>query len=189
MKKIKLTLLLGFWSIVLFSQSVCPPEGDATHEKEKQLNRLKNRSVEFMDGANVLPLEDLLAPGNDTARFTSEQYVTVSGYVVYYAPGDAESCNCHSDDKKNHDVHIYIGKKKNSKKKDCIIVDITPPYKSSHSIDLKKLKGKKVSVTGYLMFDFEHKGNAANTCMKCTRIWRRTAWEIHPVVKIELKEP
>ena len=56
-------------------------------------------------------------------------------------------------------------------------------------------KAQKVRVTGYLMWDDEHNGNAdvgssiqwiSNNGFH--HPWRSTAWEIHPVMKIEVVE-
>jgi hypothetical protein len=51
---------------------------------------------------------------------------------------------------------------------------------------------RKVRVTGYLLWDDEHNGSAdvGTTILsfganKYHQPWRSTAWEIHPVIKIE----
>lgn len=65
---------------------------------------------------------------------------------------------------------------------------------------IKQLKGKKVKIVGYLFFDEEHSHNSYNTGdmyieretsngkmgrYKNKSLWRRTAWEIHPILNIQ----
>jgi hypothetical protein len=56
-------------------------------------------------------------------------------------------------------------------------------------------KAQKVRVTGYLMWDDDHNGSAdvGSTIEYFSKNgfhhpWRSTAWEIHPVIKIEAIE-
>lgn len=43
-----------------------------------------------------------------------------------------------------------------------------------------------VDVTGWLMSDLEHVGNAENTNAAGKRLWRKTIWEVHPVTAIRV---
>ena len=54
-------------------------------------------------------------------------------------------------------------------------------------------RAQKIRVTGYLLWDDEHNGNAdvGSTVQYFSKNgfhhpWRSTAWEIHPVMKIQL---
>jgi hypothetical protein len=185
MKRLILALLILLGAHTSFSQTICPPEGNAKTEKKKESNVLKNRPVDIKLNPKTLSIDSLLLDGNDYNRFSNSDYVIVTGYVIGIKGGGLESCNCKSKNEADHDIHIYIGKTPNSEKQDCFIVEITPKFKSLNKIDYQKLIGRKVTVTGYLFFDEEHKGNARNTCKKCTKLWRKTVWEVHPVVKIE----
>jgi hypothetical protein len=56
-------------------------------------------------------------------------------------------------------------------------------------------KAKKVCVTGYLLWDDDHNGSAdvGSTVQYFSKNgfhhpWRSTAWEIHPVMKLEVIE-
>jgi hypothetical protein len=56
-------------------------------------------------------------------------------------------------------------------------------------------KAQKIRVTGYLMWDDDHKGSAdfGSTIQYFGtngfhHPWRSTAWEIHPIIKIEVME-
>ena len=44
--------------------------------------------------------------------------------------------------------------------------------------NLNKIRGQKVRITGWLMYDFEHPPQVGKT--------RGTLWEVHPVMKIEV---
>ena len=181
MKKL-LTLLLLSTSLL---HAQCPVEGSATNDKDKIANRLKNRNIttKKIDSIN---LQQVLAPGRDSARFSNTSYSMIEGYVVEIKDGGKESCNCGAEADSLIDVHIYIGLTPTAAKEDCMIIEVTPKFKKLYpTLNLKKLKGKKVKIYGYMFYDEEHKGNAKNTCMKCTKVWRRTCWEIHPVVKIK----
>jgi hypothetical protein len=165
----------------------CPTSGNAKTEKERHFNRLKNREIVVKRGSTKITIDSILKDGNDTSRFKSSDYVSVYGYVVEVKDGDAESCNCNSDKDSDHDVHIYIGKTVTAKKEECLVVEITPAFKKANpNFNYKELAGKKVKVKGFLFFDYEHSGNARNTCKKCTNVWRKTAFEIHPVCSISI---
>jgi hypothetical protein len=60
------------------------------------------------------------------------------------------------------------------------------------SYQATKQKARKIRVTGYLLWDDEHNGSAdvGSTVQYFSNngfhhLWRSTAWEIHPVMKIE----
>lgn len=183
----KLIFLLAFvLPMLVFGQ--CPPEGKYKNEKDKQSNLLKNRPLNWGTLDTTVTLDHILDAGNDTARFSSKQFVFITGYVVLVKEGDAEACNCNSKRKEDHDYHIQIGKTPDAKKEETMVVEITPKYMVAHpKFDPKSILGKKVVITGWMFNDVEHKQNAKNTCVKCTLVWRATTWEIHPVVDIAVQ--
>lgn len=179
-----LSLVLSFG---VAAQVPCPPQGDAKTEKKQRANVLKNRSIALSPVDTAVSLVKLLAPGEDSRRFSSSSYVRLTGYLVELKGGGKESCNCATEIEVQQDIHIYIGQTPHAEKIQCMIAEVTPEWKRLHkATDLKSMTGKQVTVEGYLFYDEEHKGNAVNTCKKCTRLWRKTCWEIHPVCKIYL---
>lgn len=50
----------------------------------------------------------------------------------------------------------------------------------------EQLRGKWVTVRGWMMFDIELAGAAENTYPGGASDWRATAWEIHPVTEIQV---
>lgn len=189
MKKLIITTLLILYGIYSFGQ--CPIIGLAKDSLGRDLNTKKNRTTYPQKKSTVLSLDSILKIGDDRKRFSDTSLVSITGYVFEIVGAGKESCNCDSLGYTNTDIHIYVGKKSAKSKSECFIVELSPlskrkfPEKKSTK-DWNVLLGKEVTFTGWLFFDWEHIGNASNTCKKCTRIWRRTAWEIHPVTKIKV---
>lgn len=193
MKDIITRSALFVLAIITFSNitiAQCPDYGSATDPADRALNKGKNKSVTVPSSTlQHLPLNMLITTSkkNDENRYQNGAYVYTEGYLVSYEEQGPESCNCNKASKaqKNGDVHIYLGLIPNAPKKNCIVVEITPKYKKVHPNYGDVLLPKtRVRVEGYLLFDFEHKGNAVNTCQSCGNVWRKTCWEIHPVTNI-----
>lgn len=180
-------LLFVAMSFFSFAQTPCPPEGTAKLYKDQVANQYKNRDIVVSQIDSTVTLEKMLADGPDYTRFNPQAYVEITGYLVLTRLGGKESCNCGASIDSMRDNHIYIGLTPHSLEKECVIVEITPKFKKKHPrFDLKYMVGKKVRVRGYLFCDMEHKANAVNTCTSCGSPWRKTIWEVHPVVLIEL---
>lgn len=166
----------------------CPAKGDSPKVKLQTLDTLKNRN-EVSNIVSDISLNDILKSGDDTKRFSDTSYVTIIGYVYDVKYGGAETCNCHTQDKSQLDIHIEIVKDLNdaagSKR---MIVEINRFVRSSKLMmdypTVKLLKGKKVEISGWMFFDEEHKQNAINTSPKGTNVWRATCWEVHPCMSI-----
>ncbi len=175
-------------SCYCFSQ--CPPEGSAKNPKEQALNVEKNKPIL---ATRMLPkkiaLNRIIKKVNkpDHDKFTEGDYVSVTGYIVDFKEEGGESCNCGKAEKskKTGDVHINFGLVPDAAKKNCMIVEITPSFKKSHP-DYETLlqKGGKVTITGYLLYDFLHEASSLSTCTSCANAWRKTCWEIHPIASI-----
>ena len=143
-----------------------------------------------------------------------KRIVTLTAYLQTAYPGPPESCNCASSDfhdwhlellEKPLDHPAQVGDPT------AIICEITPRTQNAlykAGVRIQELAGffrrsdlsyeptghpaQKVRVTGYLLWDDEHNGSAdigasVQTAppMKFHNPWRKTAWEIHPVFKIE----
>lgn len=167
----------------------CPPKGDSSKSKLQNLDTLKNRSYVSVN-IKDLSLDDVFKPGDDTKRFTENEYVRVVGYVYAVKYGGSETCNCHSTDKTQLDIHIELVQDlSNSIGTKRMIVEINRFVRAKDSLmdyaAVKLLKGNKVEVIGWLFFDEEHKQNAINTTPNGTNLWRATCWEIHPCMSIK----
>ena len=189
MLKFLIPLILGFNFVI----AQCPVFGNSEDSLGKVLNSKKNRPVFISKKPKSIVLDSLLKKGDDRKRFDEQNFVSITGYVYEVVGAGKESCNCDSVGYWNTDIHIYVGNKGVKSKSECFIVELSPQSKKKFSNfkstkDWNVLLGKKVTFIGWLFFDWEHIGNASNTCKKCTRIWRRTCWEIHPVVNFEIKK-
>jgi hypothetical protein len=178
--------MLLFSSIGVKSQ--CPIYGDKPLHKFQMLDSLKNRNFK---GKNYSPLSlqtILTYKGDDSKIYNSNQYVSLKGYVTLVKYGDAETCNCHSKDKNDLDIHIEIALTPNTTGKNAMIVEINRYTRKDHpefSLDnIKKLIGKQVTVEGWLFYDEEHKQNAITSNPNGTNLWRYTTLEVHPVMNI-----
>jgi len=196
MKKFLLSALLLVCSFV-YGQD-CPPEGDATTNAKKELNKKKNMGVEISDDqeAEELPLRNLLPSRkrkNDKNLWREGAYVVMDGYLVDFEEQGPESCNCKEalKSQKTGDVHMFLGLVPGAAKKNCLVIEITPTFKEkSPDYEDFLIKKSRIRVWGYLFYDFPHEKDAFTTCNACTHIWRKTPWEVHPITDIEvLEEP
>ena len=176
----------------------CPMQGDARDQAVQTLNRLKNRytapTPEQVDPR--ITLAAILAPGYDVGRWTVREDATITGYVYDVRPGGIETVNCHARDWADRDTHIeLVLDPMQSGAKQRMIVEVTPRWRAimaERGVDWSTqtlrdgLLGRWVRVTGWMLFDFEHEGQAENTAPGRPRNWRATAWEIHPVTAIEV---
>jgi hypothetical protein len=147
---------------------------------------------------STVTLTAMVAPGDDEDRFDVKSAATVRGFVLEVMVGGKETCNCHAVDPNERDTHIALTLSEGAEKTQSVVAEVTPRtrllrQKSGHddwtTAALKKnLQGKWVEVTGWLLFDFEHIGEAENTNPGGVKNWRATCWEIHPVMSIKVLE-
>ena len=176
----------------------CPAVGDAAAAKVQALNTLKRRMTVPTPGdidPNVT-LKAMVAPGDDATRWDDRRGATIEGYVADVKVGGVESVNCHTHDPAYRDTHIELtlDPTKNDESTH-VIVEVTPQVReqmSSKGVDWSTrtlrttILGRWVRVTGWLLFDVEHKPNARNTASGGAHIWRATVWEIHPITAMEV---
>jgi hypothetical protein len=181
--------------------SPCPPRGDAAKPKVQSLNekkaRLDDPSDEDVD--DTVTMDALLEPGDDRLRWQDGQGVAVDAYVIEVRDGGMGSSNCHSPDPANQDTVLVLSPGKDvSDGAQRLIAVITPQWRriaaqsrldwSTRAIRAKYLR-KSVTITGWLLFDFEAAARARNTApLGGAALSRATAWEIHPVTGIDLDD-
>lgn len=176
----------------------CPPKGDSAVLTVQHLNVLKRRmttpSAEEMD--HTATMAALTLRSDDTTRWNAAKGATLEGYVADVKVGGVESVNCHTHQTAYRDTHIELTLMPNDLDETTyVIVEVTPQVRQhmaasgtdwSTATLRKRLLGKWVRVTGWLLFDTEHAGNAANTNPEGKHNWRATVWEIHPITSITL---
>src|SRR5438552_3721603 len=137
LKSISLLAIVVFYTSIVMAQP-CSKSGDATDTKKKKLNVFKNAGVHVSVTRmpEELPLKKLITTKKrkDRNLFMDGAYVVTEGYLISFEEEGPESCNCQKAKKglKNGDVHMYVGLKKDALKKDCIVVEITPPFKKKY---------------------------------------------------------
>ncbi len=177
----------------------CGMAGNARGTESRSLNRLKNRYERPMPedySRYGITLQDMLERGDDGKRFTNSQAADIEGYVMDVKIGGVESCNCNAEDPKYRDTHIVLAlgpKEKGAARQ--VIAEVTPRWREvmrQRGVDwstdaLKKtLTHKWVRIRGWMLYDWHYKDESENTNPGGKKNWRATAWEVHPVISIEV---
>lgn len=175
------------------SPGQCGPSGDAVASDVKALNLLKNREAGPGDINGAISLPALLQPGNDAARFSTADGVELEAVVYDVLVGGIETANCHATDAANRDTHIeLVVDGSHTAPAQRIISEVTPRWRvmaAAAGLDwsttaLTALKGRRVRLRGWMLYDFEHAGASENTAPGKAGNWRASAWEIHPITSI-----
>lgn len=173
----------------------CPASGFALTQRKRALLRLKNRDAEpsRADFDARVSLAALLAPGDDRARWDERRAAAIEGYVVGVAPGAVEAANCFS--RAERDTHIYVAARADAPESERVVVEVTPRSRlaaEGRGLDWSQeglrraLVGRRCRFEGWLLFDREHEAEAENTAPNRAGNWRATAWELHPVTRVEV---
>jgi hypothetical protein len=158
--------------------------------------------------------KDLRATQRQQLDPLEKQIVSFTGYLVLAYAGPPETTNCASTDFHDWHLELFDQPLDHAPQigdPTPVICEITPRTQNAiyhDNVRVQALAGfirapdltieptghvaRKIRVTGYLLWDDEHNGAAdigtvirtigAN---KYHQPWRRTAWEIHPAIKIE----
>lgn len=144
--------------------------------------------------------------------------VSLTGYLVLVYPGPAETCNCGNIDFHDWHLEVFeqpVDHPPQPGDPTPFICEITPRTQNAiyhENTRIQELaaffrrpdvtyestgrKAQKVRLTGYLLWDDEHNDDTKDVGTTIRSIarnryhnpWRATAWEIHPVIKIERLE-
>lgn len=179
----------------------CPPQGDATKARIRDLNEKKSRNDTPSDDDvdETVTIDALIEPGDDSLRWQDGAAVEVVAYVVEVRDGGATSANCHSPDAAEHDTILEITPDADVFDRAHRVYAVVTPArrrlmaKNGEDWTTRSLRAQflhhYVSVTGWLLFDSESADRALNTAANAgPSIARATAWEIHPATSIELAE-
>jgi hypothetical protein len=181
-----IAVLAALW--VVFALN-CPSVGIALTSNARRLHRLKNRTAfpQPADFDSRVTLDELLKPGDDTNRWSTDRAGRIQGEVIDVAYAGAEATNCYSPCRR--DIHILVAKEKGAAKKEHVVLEVTPNLRAvnedwSEKNLQRQLIGHRVEFEGWLYFDVGHTDEAENTASHNPTNWRATAWELHPVTKI-----
>lgn len=179
------------------AQRACPRTGNAHSKRVRALNLLKTRTkTPSTDDINTaITLAAMVRPGNDGRRWKPSMAATVTGYVAKVIPGGVETVNCDARDYAHRDTHIDVVVSANdaANKKKHVIVEVTPEIRAMHPSWTTgrlhaRLLHRCVRFTGWMMFDWMHADASLNTVPENPNDWRATAWEIHPVTAISVRQ-
>lgn len=161
--------------------------------------------------------KDLSAEARRQLDPMEKEIVSFEGYLVLAYAGPPETTNCGSVDFHDWHLEVFDHPLEHAPQvgdPTPIICEITPRTQNAiyrENIRLQELAGfirapdltieptghpaRKIRVTGYLLWDDEHNGRAdVGSTIRTVAAngyhqpWRVTAWEIHPVVKLEAIE-
>lgn len=190
---VSLLLLFSFQDPTDFNRR-CPPEGrtksGAKPTAKKQALYREKAKYEIPAEYDTVSIKDLLAKSKDDADdWYGGVPIAVRAYVQKVFDAGVESCNCYLTGTENLDTRIYLTK--GPAYKPHLVAEVSPRLKEILEVstaDLRSLyEGRWVHVSGYLFFDPDHTNICINSGGKPTsKHPRQTAWEIHPVTKIEL---
>lgn len=196
-KRILLGVALVILLVVLLAPELapCPQQGCALTAEKRAFVMLKNRETQptASDFDRLVSLDALLASGDDASRWSESRAGAVEGYVVRVEVGGVESSNCFSLTRR--DVHIHLARRADAPAIETVVVEVTPRAAAAaraRGLDwslpaLKRdLTGRLCRFEGWLLFDREHADESLNTAPGNPVDWRATAWELHPVTRIEI---
>ena len=177
---------------LLFLSRHCPSAGIALTAKARALHRLKNRTAlpQASDFNHQVSLSELLRPGDDSSRWSTQQAARIAGYVIDIAYARPEATNCFLPCRR--DLHILIANRPGAPQNEQVIVEVTPNFREwaarqgwdwSETSLRAQLLGHWCEFEGWMYFDVGHAKESENTAAHNPGNWRATAWEIYPVTK------
>src|SRR5215217_786824 len=185
-----IAVLIALWLVLAPN---CPDVGFALTTNARNLHRLKNRTAfpQATDFDSRITLAELLLPGDDRSRWSTDHAAIIQGEVIDVAYAGSEATNCFSFSRR--DIHILVASRKGAAKNEQVVVEVTPRLRdlvAEHGIEWseqtlqEQLVGHWCEFEGWLYFDVGHAEESENTAARNPENWRATAWELHPVTKI-----
>jgi len=119
------------------------------------------------------------------------------------------TANCYC----RRDIHMMVAPRADGPPSEQVVLEVTSRTKAADETDVRntqvanpgestqdalpiqdwsletlkrELIGRQVRFEGWLLFDSSHAGESENTAPGIANNWRATAWELHPVTKIEI---
>ena len=170
----------------------CPRAGLAFTAKARALHRLKNRTAlpQAVDFNQKISLLELLRPGDDRSRWSTQQAARIVAYVMDVAYARPEATNCFLPCRR--DIHILVAERPGVPQDEQVVIEVTPNLREwaaergwdwSEASLRTQLLGHFCEFEGWMYFDVGHAEESENTAPHNASNWRATAWEIHPVTK------
>jgi hypothetical protein len=204
-------IALGLCIVLFVLRNYCPMAGLALTKSRWDFHQVKNRTAlpQESNFDSRVTMVALLQPGHDQSRWSTSSAARIEGYVVAVSSGPLEAANCYC----RRDIHIMLASHPDASPREQIVLEVTPriratqtagtPYfppapsdpKTSSGVLLqdwsletlqRELTGRRVRFEGWLFFDSSHAGESENMAPGRMNNWRATAWELHPITKIEM---
>lgn len=171
----------------------CPAGGVSFSANRAALSRLKNRDAapRAEDFDPRATLAAVLEPGDDRARWQHARAARFEAYVVAVGEAGVESANCYA----RRDIHIDVAARPDAPLSERVVLEVTPRGRDAArlrgedwSADTlrRELTGRLCRFEGWLFFDAGHADESENIAPGRPGNWRATAWEVHPVTRIEV---
>jgi len=211
MKKLILALSLGVIVVAAYSftsdkDKECPAEGKANPKKgkdavlkprEKNVNKHKNRqSVPQIGDYDKSVTIQGMYDSKDDSLWSEEKACSLTGYFFRAVDNNIESCNCFTEDKAKYSTNIYLSPTpidKNTRLADCIVI-VVMPYSRTINKDWTadnlndKMFGKKLTASGWLIYDFTKSVGSIMTNSNGSHPERRSIWGICPMTDLKVAE-
>lgn len=173
----------------------CPSSGFGLTASQRNRHRLKNRTSlpQSIDFDPHVTLAGILQPGRDETRWSPTRAARVEGYVVSIGRAGIELANCYSPCRR--DIHINLALRPDAPPTEQMVLEVTPYFERlvaaqggdwSEGKLRETLLGRWCRFEGWIFFDEGHAEESTNTFEEGSMIWRATAWEIHPITRIEV---
>ncbi|MFL6374234.1 MAG: hypothetical protein ACJ73D_06175 [Pyrinomonadaceae bacterium] len=181
----------------------CSPSDAYDHELDKKKNRSDALNGEIVDikfqEMTSLVQPSVWATGRDRSTLATTLHgnalregtaVRVEGYLWAAKREHKESCNCELDGKglkgeRLTDIHMVMTLTPKAKETRSFTAEITPRVRAQRPdpdawlvSKIRKLKGRYIRVTGFLLLDTGHLNDAEPK--------RAKSWEVHPVTMLEV---
>jgi hypothetical protein len=197
-------LIIAFALYAFGGKKDCPPEGQPNPKKgknavlksrEKGLNKHINRETSPQPGDfdNDVTIQGMY-DSKDDSIYNEDKAASITGYFFRAVDIGMESCNCYTEDKSKYSTNIYISPtpiNKQTRTADCIVAVITPYSRSLNPKDWdteninEKFVGKKIKVSGWLIYNFLKGNLSIETNPNSAQPERRTIWGICPMTDLK----
>ena len=140
-----------------------------------------------------ISLSELLKPGDDSSRWSTQHAARIQGYVIDIAYARPEATNCFLPCRR--DIHINIANRQGAPQNEQVVLEVTPNLREwaarqgwdwSETSLRAQLLGHWCEFEGWMYFDVGHAEESENIAPHNPTNWRATAWEIHPVTKFRV---
>jgi len=177
-------------ALLILSSCMLQKGGRTESAISRKIENLRNRDIVNAKINPSITLDTILKGcPEDTTRFSSSDYVSITGFLLGVYEETDTFRKFRSKDSIPNNIQLYIGQSVSAWKYSVFVAELTKKYILLHpAFDPDVFIGKKINLTGYMMYNSEAKQLALDADKKSHKSDRKTAWEICPVTSIKLAE-